>query len=105
MCLVVSASQLVDAVCELVLMCVFLCVCCHQVVTLSRPVKVMCGDYLESGGGRLSHCSPLIFYMVSLFSLIIFYMAAITNCLEKKRPPAKHTHKHAHRSSLKSADA
>ncbi len=89
--------------CAYTCVCMCVCVCCQQAGGLCRPVKVMCGGYLESGRGRLAHCSPLIFYMAALSSLIIFYTAAITNCLEKKGPPAtahaassktRHTHKH-----------
>lgn len=68
--------------------CVCMCMCCQQAGGLGHPVKVMCGGYLESGRGRLAHCSLLIFYIAALSSLIIFYSAAITNCQEKKEPPA-----------------
>lgn len=60
----------------------------------------MCADYLESGRGRLAHCSVLVFYVAALSSLIIFYTAAITDCLEKKGPPAT-----AHGASSKTRQA
>lgn len=97
-CVRACGSQLVHALCVWVCLHVCLCPC-----GLGRPVKVMCGSYLESGRGRLAHCSPLIFYMAALSSLIIFYTVAITNCLEKRGPPAtahaassktRHRHKH-----------
>lgn len=94
----VCRSQLLRSLCACV--CLHVCVCGQQPGGLGCPVKVMCADYLESGRGRLAHCSVLVFYVAALSSLIIFYTAAITDCLEKKGPPAT-----AHGASSKTRQA